>query len=73
MTKDKQHAVVLHTPQKVGKDESYGILFDIPISNCNLLFLTGDTVRVVYRRGYDTTPLFADTSYYYNGFTGFKI
>ena len=39
----------------------------------NLLSLTGDTVQVVYRNGVDTTPLFAATGYYYNGFTGFRI
>ena len=35
--------------------------------------LTGDEVRVVYRFGPDTTPLSANTSYFYNGFTGFRI
>ena len=33
----------------------------------------GDVVQVVYRSGTDTTPLWATTSYYVNGFTGFRI
>ena len=39
----------------------------------NLPSLTGDMVEVVYDTGTDTTPLYADTSDNYNGFTGFRI
>ena len=38
-----------------------------------LHLLTGDEVQVVYRLGDDTTPLETATTYYYNGFTGFRI
>ena len=37
------------------------------------LFIAGDTVEVVYRIGADTNPLYVTTSYYVNGFTGFRI
>ena len=33
----------------------------------------GDTVRVVYTAGQDTTPLFENASWYLDGFTGFRI
>ena len=36
-------------------------------------FFPGDTVEVVYSYGTDTTPVRANTAYYYNGFTGFRI
>ena len=34
---------------------------------------TGDTVQVVYDNGVDETPLWENTAYYWNGFTGFRI
>ena len=33
----------------------------------------GDTVQVVYKVGSGTEPLFDTTTYYYHGFTGFRI
>ena len=41
----------------------------------SLYFLqsTGDEVQVENVIGTDATPLFATTTYYYNGFTGFRI
>ena len=30
-------------------------------------------VQVVYTQGIDSTLLYADPDYYYNGFTGFRI
>ena len=38
-----------------------------------LFDLAGDTVEVVYTAGTDTTPFRESTTYYYNGFTGFRI
>ena len=35
--------------------------------------LTGDEVQFVYRQGTDTTPLWVNTGFYWNGFTGFRI
>ena len=37
------------------------------------VLLTGDEVQVVYDARTNTTPLFTSTTYYYSGFTGFKI
>ena len=39
----------------------------------NVLLFAGDEVQVVYRSGDDTTPLQESTTYYYHGFTGFRI
>ena len=39
----------------------------------HVLLLAGDTVQVVYRAGSDTTPVWATTTYYVDGFTGFRI
>ena len=33
----------------------------------------GDTVQVVLGKSDDTTPLYVQTTYYVNGFTGFRI
>ena len=51
------------------KDIVSHLLFCIKI----LLDLAGDTVQVVYTSGTDTTPLLQTTTYYLNGFTGFRI
>ena len=35
--------------------------------------VTGDEIQVVYVTGDDTTPVYANTAYYYTGFNGFRI
>ena len=39
----------------------------------HFIVVAGDTVQVVYRGGTDTTPVYESSTYYYNGFTGFRI
>ena len=71
----KHHAVPLLMPLKVcmiklcfDRDTTSDFLFIH-----NLFSSIGDTVQVVYDSSTDTTPFFESTSYYYNGFTGFRI
>ena len=46
----------------------------IPMAcNQDLPSSKGDMVQVVYRDGTDTTPLWENTTWYWNGFTGFRI
>ena len=43
---------------------------------CNIMdciVVAGDTVQIVYRDGTNTSPVYASSTYYYNGFTGFRI
>ena len=37
------------------------------------IVVAGDTIRVVYGGGTDSTPVYENPNYYYNGFNGFRI
>ena len=71
------HAMRRHLLLRVNMDGILKIKKTCCLKKNKLLIvftLTGDMVQVVYEQGTDTTPLYDDTaSYYYNGFTGFRI
>ena len=66
-----QHSACWEIRATSGRYASYwnAILFIINF----ILTPAGDEVQVVYASGSDVTPLVALESYYYNGFTGFRI